>query len=530
MGEEYADLRDRSTPDNVAQLERDSLAVYTTIREWTNTFAPINRVPSDVLSLIPTHLPSQGDQFRASFVCRHWRRTFLRNAALWSRLRLSKGEAYMKTLLERAKGSPLTILASHMDPVDAIRLLSPCANQIIGLEFAIDHWGDIHRFSEIISGPLPFLRTLEIDTDWEIGLLPIAKSTAGLKEFRLHLRSTPILGFFSFPNLTSFELSVVSAEVLCGSQLLKFLKASPMLRAVRFKIIAPISLDDIPQETVIVLHNVETFCLVARDGGSSYELATHISCPSAKHTSFTHARESEHYLDTPREKFPEASWKTIVRQYTTSPIEEVTFETTSDSDYLITCSLTFQSVDSTVIKLHFEVAEDRDPDIYELETSFTAMYLFTFCGASQTIGIRSPLANIKRLHMYGPRNLDDDSWIMNIGDKFRELIESLRHLEELTICRCDMRPYPFVYWGKRGGYQGQVSYPPIKALTISYPSNIRNGEFVEDLVELARGQHERGMPFERVTIRMYGLPAEMEKSLRPWVGTVDCVGVSYRRD
>ena len=106
-----------------------------TIREWKNSLVPINRVPLDVLSLIPTHLPSQNDLFRATFVCRHWRRTFLQNAGLWSCLRLSKGEVYVSALLERAKGSPLTILASFKDPVDIETLLLPHTKQIAGLEF-----------------------------------------------------------------------------------------------------------------------------------------------------------------------------------------------------------------------------------------------------------------------------------------------------------------------------------------------------------------------------------------------------------
>ena len=79
----------------------------------------------DVLSLIPTHLSSHKDRFHASFVCRHWRRTFLHNATLWSQLYLSKGEVYVKTLLERTRGSALDITANRTNPIGAMALLPP---------------------------------------------------------------------------------------------------------------------------------------------------------------------------------------------------------------------------------------------------------------------------------------------------------------------------------------------------------------------------------------------------------------------
>ena len=194
--------------DEVLELEYDTLAALTTIREWINSFVPINRLPVDVLSTISTHLPPQKDRFHATFVCRHWRRTLLQHAGLWSHICLAKGEVYVKTLLKRAKGSPLSILASGMDPVDTITLLPPYAKQITDLEFANM---DISRFSKIISGPLPFLRTLNLDTVHEIDRdVPLFSDAVGLKEFRLHSERSPSLSHFVFPNLTSFELSVPS--------------------------------------------------------------------------------------------------------------------------------------------------------------------------------------------------------------------------------------------------------------------------------------------------------------------------------
>jgi len=195
-----ADFTCRFTLDEVSELNRDASAALATIREWMNSLASINRLPLDILSLIPTHLASQNDRFRATFVCRHWRRTFLQNATLWSRLYLSKGEVYVKTLLKRAKGSPLTILASRVDPVDTVVLLLPHTKQIANLELTKNCWANMREFSEIDSGPLPLLRTLNINIiwrSWSVSAVvtslshPLFSGAANLKEFRLYSEATP---------------------------------------------------------------------------------------------------------------------------------------------------------------------------------------------------------------------------------------------------------------------------------------------------------------------------------------------------
>lgn len=79
----------RFTLDAVSQLDRDTSTASVTIREWRNSFAPINRVPLEVLSLIPTYLSCEEDLFCATSVCRYWRKTFILHAALWSQVDLT---------------------------------------------------------------------------------------------------------------------------------------------------------------------------------------------------------------------------------------------------------------------------------------------------------------------------------------------------------------------------------------------------------------------------------------------------------
>ena len=511
-----ADFPRSFTFDEVSELNRDVSAPLETIREWTNSFVSINRLPLDVLFLISTYLASQKDRFGVTFVCRHWRRTFVQNATLWTHLDLSKGEVYVKTLLERAKGSPLSILASGADPVGTVMLLPPHMKQITYLEFTDSRWADVQRFSDFDSGPLPLLRTLDIDVVRGIEPIsadvvispsyPLFSGAVDLKKLRLHSEEPPFLAHFVFPNFTSFELWVTSEEQFCGSQLLDFLEASPMLQVVDVKILMALSLEGVARERVVVLQHVESLCLKANDGGPSYKLATHISCPSVKNASLTYKSEGRPHSVAPPETFPALdSLNAIIRQYTRNPIEEVRLDITHQDD-LIAYSLTFRSVNTAIVKFCFQVDED-----YDIPESFCCD---VFSKACKTIRGLPLLANVKYLHIDG-LYVESES-ITQIAHDVGGLLKSLGPLEELTIYDCDMRPYFFYYpeitW-----------YPPIRVLTLTDSWDTLKGDAARGLVDLAKVQHELGVPFERVTVRSYGSIADVEEKLRPWVGEVHCV-------
>lgn len=204
-GGEARDIFFSSTFDDVSQLDRDISTALAGIREWRNSFVPINRIPLDVLSLISTHLSSQADRLRATSVCRHWRKTFLQHGALWSRLILKNDEVYAKTLLERAKGSALDVVVDH-DSIATAGLLSPYTRQIKSTHFERVPWKCVERFLEINSGPLPLLRklSLEVVDGYSISLpshpntttppsRPLFTDAVNVKEFTLHSNKLPYL-------------------------------------------------------------------------------------------------------------------------------------------------------------------------------------------------------------------------------------------------------------------------------------------------------------------------------------------------
>jgi hypothetical protein len=368
---------DSFTLDTVSQLDQDTSTALATIREWRNSFISINRVPLDVLSLIPTHLSSNRDVFCASFVCRHWRRTFIQHAALWSRLYLtmSKADLYVKTLLERSKGSTLYIIASRdsttSDPVRAetLALLSPHAQRIGKLDFIYNHWTDVQEFSNVVSGPLPLLRTLEMNVIYESNQLgfvvmappsfPLFPGAINLKEFRLRSIGLPCLDRFIFPNLTTLELSAIPVGGFPGSRLLSFLEASPTLWTIHIRIAADVLLGDVPLGRVVVLPNVETFDLTISRHGSGCNIAAHISCPSARLTSLLYKQDAD--IPMSPEIFPTSvAWNAIARQYSASPINKVVLEIMTAQDPIITCSLTFLSPGPAVLALGFQIIGSAD--------------------------------------------------------------------------------------------------------------------------------------------------------------------------
>ena len=529
------------TFDAIAQLDRDTSTALATIREWRNSLVRVNRIPSDVLSLIPIHLPSQKDRFLVSSVCRHWRRTFLQHGALWSQLFPEKGEAYVKTLLGRAKGSPLDLIVGPETPIETIALLYPRARQIKHLEFWRSRWSYIRGFFEAIPGPLPLLRTLEIDPlephddpfsqpdAPNSSLTPFLSNVVNLEGFIFNSRVFRLLSHFVFPNLTSFELTTAPVEAFNVSELLNFLKASPMLRMIKVTIFADVVLEDKRREPIVVLSNAETFFLTVGSSTGVYDIATHISCPNARETLLQHIPDD--FDITPGlEILPvSVSWNTIVHQYTRSPVEVVLLEIELLPDPRLASSLEFRSSDTTVITLNLLVSNTGE-DEEDLEMTIEEIGCEVFCQALMTIRAHPLLSNIKSLHIAYVEVFADGGCLRRAAGEFGRLFKSLGPLEVLSIRGYDPRSYlaPFLYLDVFFGTDHPIIYPPIKELEILDPCLVSTiwskEECLAAIVEFAKSQHERGIPFERVTIRITDPPEAIAEMLRPWVRTVNCEG------
>ena len=523
--ERHADPTHRFTFDQISQLDLDTSTILANIREWRNSLTPINRIPFEILSRISANLSSQKDRHRASFVCRHWRGTFNQCAELWSELTLSKGEVYLKTLLERAKLTPLDIIVDRKVTLGTMTLLSPLTKQIRSFNFLGTGRADIKKFSEVISGSLPLLHTLTFYFTEEIGLtdepglddfggdspsLPLFANSVNLKALHFHSTSymTPFVLHLTFPNLVSVDLSTV--RPLSALRLFDFLEGSPMLQIVNLEVLGYISsLEDVTHERAISLPSLERFTFIVGDGETGYAMATHIHCPSAQVTSITLKSSIKTILDG---IFPTSDdFNAIVHQYTRSPAEEVTLEI-RPSRAPLTCKLTFGSSDSAIVSVGFEETSKDRFSVPGIEERIPEI----FAQAAQAIRDHPQLANIKRLHICHSFRLGytKNLWIEN---EIEQLFSSLGPLDEMTIYHCDLRPYLALL--REGVNDGFVPFPSTKKLTLSHPLNLPG--YKAKILSLAKSQHGRRMPFERVVIRSTEVLEGIEEELKPWVGGVE---------
>jgi len=504
--------------------------VLATIREWRNSLVPINRVPSEVLSLISTHLSREKDILFASSVCRHWRRTFIQHAELWSRLNLKTGRNghLVKMLLERAKGSALDVRSTFLDCVNILALVSPHAQRLRSLDFSFDYWPNIQKFSKAISGPLPLLRTLEINAVDTMGppSLPLFSGAVNLKNFSLRSEGVPFLNYFAFPNLTTFEFSTVGEEFLI-SQLLNFLEASPTLQMVRMKIEAEVLRSDVHPERVIVLPNVEIFSIT--EGIPSHRvapIAPYIFCPSVRRMALV--REHDFGAPMSREIFP--AWNTINPQYMASTIDEVTLGITTTGDELVSSSLSFLSPGPAALELGYMITGDEDPD--ELTFRLGWKYTNVFEHALKAIRTYPLLNNIKRLRIWGTHHLANTRQLTSMADEVTGLFKFLGPLEELVLDINNLRLFLSTFFDHPGSQVSteQSTFPLIKGLIIADQPNDLDEECVVAIAGFARSQYMRSVPFERVVFRTRSPPAGMAERLEPWVGAVHFSEETISRD
>ena len=513
----------------VSQLDQDTSAVWANIREWRNSFAPVNRLPQEVLFIIPTHLPRESDLVNASSVCRHWRRNFTQHAVLWSELNLSlkRSNLFVKTRLERAKGSPLDITCACLDSPDILALISPHAQQLKRLHFIYDYWSDIQLFSEATNGPLPLLHSLRINVVEHDPLdpnptihpsPPLFSGALNLKEFYLRTEGVPYLNCFTFPNLTTFELTAIpeDEEAFAASRLLDFLDATPTLRTVYVTINAEVSLEGVLPGRVVVLPDVERLAVAEKEPG--YRIATHILCPSAKHVSLM--REDIFGLTTTPDAFPTSdTWNAIPPRYMANHIDEVVLESIISEDP--SCSISFLSPISATLEVGYRMIETEGDDADGLTLGWE--YVDALRQASNAIQNHPLFATIQRLRIHDWRLPIVSDQLKLAARVIGRFFKFMGPLEELALDASDLRPYliPFTDLPDLDDLKQSYVYPQIKGLTISDREEPLDASSKDAIVEFAKSQHARGAPFERVLFRLREPADDVMERLRPWVGGVD---------
>ena len=260
-------------------LERDVLEVHALVRFLKNSLASINRIPPEVLSLIPDYFHEDymdRGLITLTHVCRHWRGTFIFNSSLWTRLNFTDLDKIL-TYIERSKSSPLEFhVIDNQGSLDAFPLVMPHLHKLKRLTISAGLLPEVFKHFHCCA---PLLEELDIeivgpyepDLDHKLfngDLSSLRKLSLGKVRTDLPWRNMANLQVFVLTSLTPTN------DV---TQLLDFFESAPLLHTIRLQGSIP-SLSNAPPKRIVLLSRLHTLCITADPIHST--LLNHLSIPA----------------------------------------------------------------------------------------------------------------------------------------------------------------------------------------------------------------------------------------------------------
>jgi len=278
------------------------------VRSVRNDFAPINRIPPEVFSLIPDYWRScDMDEMLITLthVCHGWRELFISRSSLWASLdcmRVEKTRVY----IERSKSSPLEIiLETSVDggySINALLLAAPHIERLGSLAICGPS-NILADLSKHFIRPTPLLRKLKIDLDFDRTRAPDFPGALFGGDIS-SLRSLSLSGFTTnlhwrnLVNITSFRLCHFPGTVdpPFTTRLLDFFESAPLLRDITLRHSIPTS-SDAPPERLVSLPHLKELSTTSQRAQSI--LLNHLSIPNGALLliAFTFNGESSPLLD-----------------------------------------------------------------------------------------------------------------------------------------------------------------------------------------------------------------------------------------
>ena len=243
----------------VNSLERDASEVLALVRSAKNSFAPVNRIPPEILSLVPDYFGGDDKQLIAlTHVCRSWRDTFIFRPSLWTQpdfKNIDKTRAY----IQRSQSSPLKLCLGDDKAIDdAYHLIIPHLSRVKSLTV------DARALPDVLGHfrcDAPLLETLHIKITFEHDpVLDDALFNGKLSSLR-ELSLEGVITHLPWKNLTNLQVfELGSAQRHGTTQILDFLESAPLLRTVLLNYPTPGS-SDAPPERIVPLHHLNTFAI-----------------------------------------------------------------------------------------------------------------------------------------------------------------------------------------------------------------------------------------------------------------------------
>lgn len=227
-------------------MEHQAKHALSTIHSSMNTVLPVNRLPLEVLALIPYFLDSHKDLVNTTHVCRHWRNTFIASPPLWSRLDNNMmHEDLVAAYMDRCGATPLDVtFSSDMGSINTSLLEKLVARSahIRKICFRGFSWPHIAELSNAFDAPLPMLREADLGVSYsEVELPPFerpflagATNLVSLSLFDVRWRSGTLLHFV-IPTLTHLILHFHDLRTPSTHELLELFRNSPLIEDINIE-------------------------------------------------------------------------------------------------------------------------------------------------------------------------------------------------------------------------------------------------------------------------------------------------------
>lgn len=134
-----------------------------------NTLTPINKLPPEILGVIPTYQEEQTlkDLVTVSSVCSYWRHTFLATPTLWTKLD-GKGMEKTRALVKRSRALPIQLRAEGSPDPEVIEFLGAHSSRLEVVDLPKLEVRDrplfTHGHLSRLLRPTPVLRDLCVET------------------------------------------------------------------------------------------------------------------------------------------------------------------------------------------------------------------------------------------------------------------------------------------------------------------------------------------------------------------------------
>lgn len=241
-----------------------------------NELSPINCIPPEVLSVIPTYWPadSQGDLIRATHVCRYWRTTLIASPSLWNVVK-SGNTARMRAFIRRSQLYPLHVEIIHPDQESVLSdmVLFKLKSLTLNLRMV-----DLSRPLGKLASPTPMLEELSITSTNPGDYFPALKTGDFFALSNLHLDGVSA----NFMHLPMPHLTVLHLENSQSSprllDFLQFLEHTPWLEQLVLVNTGPEGGGE-PPERVVRLASLRALTL--RGTVAKAKLLRHLSVPAS---------------------------------------------------------------------------------------------------------------------------------------------------------------------------------------------------------------------------------------------------------